>query len=145
MLYPSVPPALFKEPLRNVKATEEGTATLCCELTKAAPVEWMKGQHLLREGDKYKMRQEGSVVKLLIQDLELTDAAEYTCVCGDQKTAASLTVHGKEVKCVVTYHPTNCTLSGVGFNFHMFVFVIRIYVISVTSSLIVGHGPSMFV
>nr|XP_028607457.1 LOW QUALITY PROTEIN: obscurin [Podarcis muralis] len=87
-----VPPALFKEPLRNVKATEEGTATLCCELTKAAPVEWMKGQHLLREGDKYKMRQEGSVVKLLIQDLELTDAAEYTCVCGDQKTAASLTV-----------------------------------------------------
>ncbi|XP_062979003.1 obscurin [Elgaria multicarinata webbii] len=86
-------PALFKEGLKSEEATEGGTATLCCELTKAAPVEWMKGQHLLQESDKCKMRQEGSLVKLVILDLELTDAAEYTCLCGDQKTAASLTVH----------------------------------------------------
>lgn len=96
VLRPSVLPALFKENLKGEAATEGGTASLSCELTKVSPVEWMKGQQSLKASDKYKMRQEGCVVKLVIHDVELKDAAEYTCICGDQKTATSLTVHGKE-------------------------------------------------
>uniref|UniRef100_A0A8C3F8R5 Obscurin, cytoskeletal calmodulin and titin-interacting RhoGEF n=1 Tax=Chrysemys picta bellii TaxID=8478 RepID=A0A8C3F8R5_CHRPI len=86
-------PALFKKELKNEEATESGTATLHCELTKAAPVEWMKDQKVLKASDKYQMRQKGAIAELTIHDLEEQDAGDYTCVCGDQKTTASLTVH----------------------------------------------------
>nr|XP_060639352.1 obscurin-like [Anolis sagrei ordinatus] len=88
-------PASFEEHLKSEEVMESGVAILSCKLTKAAPVEWMKGQHLLSKSDKYQMRQEGCFVKLVIQDVELEDAAEYTCLCGDEKTASFLTVHGK--------------------------------------------------
>lgn len=58
-------------------------------------MEWKKGQHLLKASEKYKMSQEDLVVKLEIQDVDLEDAAEYSCICGDQKTTAVLSVHGK--------------------------------------------------
>ncbi|XP_074841400.1 obscurin isoform X2 [Carettochelys insculpta] len=86
-------PAFIREELQSEEAREGGTATLRCALTKPAPVEWMKGDSLLKASDKYKMRQEGPVVKLVIHDLELKDAGDYTCMCGDQKTTAGLTVH----------------------------------------------------
>ncbi|XP_019363471.1 PREDICTED: obscurin [Gavialis gangeticus] len=86
-------PAVIKDELKDVEATEGGTATLRCELSKVAQVEWMKGSSLLKAGDKYKMRQDGATVKLLICDVDPKDAGVYTCVCGDQKTTAALTVH----------------------------------------------------
>lgn len=88
-------PAGIKESLKDEEVTEGQAATLRCELTKVAQVEWRKENRLLKVSDKYKMRQEGTVMKLLIQDVELKDAGEYTCVCGEQKTTAALIVHGK--------------------------------------------------
>ncbi|KAJ7322096.1 hypothetical protein JRQ81_018383, partial [Phrynocephalus forsythii] len=88
-------PPHFKSELKDVAATEDGTAALRCELTKAAPVEWMKEGQKLAESGKYRIRQEGPVTELVIRDLDLQDAGCYACVCGDQKTAAVLTVHGK--------------------------------------------------
>lgn len=41
------------------------------------------------------MRQDNVLAELEICDLELQDAGDYTCVCGDQHTVASLTVNGK--------------------------------------------------
>lgn len=41
------------------------------------------------------MRQDDALAELEICDLELQDAGDYTCVCGDQHTTASLTVNGK--------------------------------------------------
>lgn len=51
---------------------------------------------MLKASDKYKMRQEGTVMKLLVHDVELKDAGEYTCVCGEQETTAALIVNGKK-------------------------------------------------
>jgi len=82
--------------MKNEAATEGGTATLQCELSRAASVEWKKKHKVLKSSEKYTMRQEGTTAQLLIHALEVKDAGEYTCVCGEVKTTAALTVHGKE-------------------------------------------------
>jgi len=95
MLHPLALPVLFKKELVDVEATESGTAVLQCELTKSTPVEWRKGRELLKPSDKYKLRLKDTIAELTIQNLEEEDAGDYTCVCGDKTTTASLTVHGK--------------------------------------------------
>uniref|UniRef100_A0A5F4WHS1 non-specific serine/threonine protein kinase n=1 Tax=Callithrix jacchus TaxID=9483 RepID=A0A5F4WHS1_CALJA len=85
-------PAQFIGKLRNKEATEGTTATLRCELSKAAPVEWRKGSETLRDGDRHSLRQDGAVCELQIRGLAVVDAGEYSCVCGEQRTSAVLTV-----------------------------------------------------
>lgn len=88
--------AQFIGKLRNKEATEGTTATLRCELTKEAPVEWRKGPETLRNGDKYSLKQDGAVCELQICSLVAADAGEYLCVCGQERTSATLTVKGKD-------------------------------------------------
>lgn len=95
-LHPPATPVSFKDKLKNAEALEGGVATLRCELNKPAPVEWVKGQKTLRPGSKYRMKKEGAIVELTIHDLDLKDAGDYTCISGDQQTAAVLTVNGKK-------------------------------------------------
>ena len=75
---------------------EGATVTLCCELSKMAPVEWRKGPETLRAGDRVSLRQEGAVCELEIRDLTVEDAGEYSCMCGQERTSATLTVKGKD-------------------------------------------------
>lgn len=96
MLHFSAISALIEEELKSLEAPEGGTATLHCQLSREAPVEWRKGHTVLRPSNKYRMRQEGLVAELLIHDLETKDAGDYTCVVGSQKTTATLTVNGKK-------------------------------------------------
>ncbi|ELK03225.1 Obscurin [Pteropus alecto] len=78
--------------LRSKEAMEGATATLCCELNKVAPVEWRKGPETLRAGDRISLRQDGTLCELEIQGLDVADAGEYSCVCGQERTSATLTV-----------------------------------------------------
>jgi len=89
-------PVVFKEELKNEEVLEGASVSLHCKLTKAAPVQWKIGSKVLKASDKYQMRQPGTTAELVICDLEVKDAGDYTCVCGDQKTTATLTVHGKK-------------------------------------------------
>ncbi|XP_075865693.1 obscurin [Microcebus murinus] len=91
-------PARFIEDLRNQEATEGATATLQCELSKAAPVEWRKGPETLRAGDRYSLRQDGTTCELQIRGLATADAGEYSCVCGQERTSATLTVRALPAK-----------------------------------------------
>uniref|UniRef100_A0A3P9LZ12 Ig-like domain-containing protein n=1 Tax=Oryzias latipes TaxID=8090 RepID=A0A3P9LZ12_ORYLA len=59
------------------------------------PVEWKKGTQVLRSGEKYQMKQNASVNELLINKVVPEDSGEYSCVCGDQKTTASLNIKGR--------------------------------------------------
>jgi len=114
MLRSSAVSALFKEELKSVEALEGGTATLRCQLSKEASVEWRKGHALLRPSNKYRMRQEGVVAELLIQDLDPKDAGDYTCVVGNKKTTAGLSVNGKKLKitCETLEHFCACLPSS---------------------------------
>ena len=59
-------------------------------------MEWRKGPETLRAGDRVSLRQEGAVCKLEIRELTVDDAGEYLCVCGQERTSATLTVRGKD-------------------------------------------------
>lgn len=107
-IYSAVLPALFTKNLTDEEATEGKSVSLRCELNKAAAnVEWKKGFKTLKSSDKYKMKREGVVAELVIQNLDTADAGNYSCVCGDQQTMAVLTVHGKTNK---TRHTLKVTI-----------------------------------
>jgi obscurin-RhoGEF protein len=89
-------PARFIEDMRSEEATEGATATLWCELSKVAPVEWRKGKEVLRDGGRYSLRQDGAVCELQILGLTMADAGEYSCMCGQEKTWTMLTIRGKD-------------------------------------------------
>ncbi|XP_036940155.1 obscurin-like isoform X4 [Acanthopagrus latus] len=91
-------PVTFKEKLENQEAEEETSATLRCEISKpGVQVEWKKGTQVLKSGEKYQMKQKDSVIELLINKVAPEDSGDYSCVCGDQKTTASLNVKAQPV------------------------------------------------
>ncbi|XP_032704376.1 obscurin [Lontra canadensis] len=90
-------PAEFIGRMRSKEATEGATATLRCELSKEAPVEWKKGSETLRAGDRVSLRQDGTTCELEIRGLAVADAGEYSCVCGQERTSATLTVRAPQV------------------------------------------------
>ena len=68
----------------------------CCELSKpGAPVDWRRGRVILKPGEKYEMKQEGCVTKLIINNVEESDAGKYTCKTKDSQSTAELTVQGE--------------------------------------------------
>ncbi|XP_055739563.1 obscurin isoform X6 [Salvelinus fontinalis] len=88
----------FKHKLESQEAEEGGSVTLHCELSKpGVPVEWRKGTQVLKSGEKYQMKQKESVSELLISKVLPEDSGDYSCVCGDQKTTASLKIKGAPV------------------------------------------------
>ncbi|XP_037642967.1 obscurin isoform X41 [Sebastes umbrosus] len=94
-------PVTFKQKLESQEAEEGVSVTLCCELSKpGVPVEWKKGTQALRSGDKYQMKQKTSVSELLINKVVPEDSGDYSCVCGDQKTTASVNIKGKPIDIV---------------------------------------------
>ncbi|CAN9500397.1 unnamed protein product [Ophioblennius macclurei] len=86
-------PVTFKQKLKNQEAVEEGYVTLRCELSKSGvPVEWRKDAQLLKEGEKYQMKQEGRVAEMLIGNLSMADAGQYSCLVGNVETQADIKV-----------------------------------------------------
>ncbi|XP_036374685.1 obscurin isoform X3 [Megalops cyprinoides] len=91
-------PVTFTQELQSQEAEEGGSATLRCELSKpGAPVEWRKGAELLKPGDKYEMKQEGTAAEIHIQNLQTEDAGEYSCISGEQNTTAKVNVRALPV------------------------------------------------
>ncbi|XP_077440643.1 obscurin [Vanacampus margaritifer] len=87
------PPITFKTKLKNLQVEEENSVTLTCELSKPGlPVEWMKGQELLKNNFKYQLRNRNSILELTIKNTQLEDSGVYSCIYGDTKTVANITI-----------------------------------------------------
>ncbi|XP_069548296.1 obscurin isoform X24 [Brachyistius frenatus] len=94
-------PVTFKQKIESQEAEEGNSVTLSCELSKpGVPVEWKKGTQVLKSGEKYQMKQKASVNELLINKVVPEDSGDYSCVCGDQKTTASLKIKAKPINIV---------------------------------------------
>ncbi|XP_031662309.1 obscurin isoform X9 [Oncorhynchus kisutch] len=99
----------FKHKLESQEAEEGGSVTLHCELSKpGVPVEWRKGTQVLKSGEKYQLKQNESVSELLISKVLPEDSGDYSCVCGDQKTTASLKI--KEVEVTIVKVLNSCSV-----------------------------------
>ncbi|XP_042353421.1 obscurin [Plectropomus leopardus] len=91
-------PVTFKQKLESQETEEGACLTLRCELSKpGVSVEWKKGSQILKSGEKYQMKQTASVNELLISKVVPEDSGDYSCVCGDQKTTASLKIKAQPV------------------------------------------------
>ncbi|XP_077955749.1 obscurin isoform X1 [Gasterosteus aculeatus] len=87
-------PPNYVQKLESQEADEGASVTLRCELSKpGVPVEWKKGTETLKSGEKYQMKQKACVNELLINKVEPEDSGDYSCVCGDQKTSASIKIN----------------------------------------------------
>nr|XP_010774574.1 PREDICTED: obscurin-like [Notothenia coriiceps] len=85
----------FKRELVLLEVKEGDGGVFCCEISKpGAPVEWKKGRTPLKPGDKYEMKQEGPFTKLIINNVEESDAGKYTCKTKDSQSTAELSVRG---------------------------------------------------
>ncbi|XP_041965057.1 obscurin isoform X3 [Alosa sapidissima] len=91
-------PVTFVHELESQEAIEGSCVTLCCELSKSGvPVGWKKGPEVISSGQKYQMKQVGSIVELKISNLIPEDSGLYVCDCGDNETSASIKVNALPV------------------------------------------------
>uniref|UniRef100_A0A9J8DG01 non-specific serine/threonine protein kinase n=1 Tax=Cyprinus carpio carpio TaxID=630221 RepID=A0A9J8DG01_CYPCA len=89
---------IFKRELQNQECQEADSVTLQCELSKpGVPVVWRKGTQVIHSGEKYHIKQVGSVVELKIPDVTPEDAGVYSCDCGFSKTSSTITVNALPV------------------------------------------------
>ncbi|XP_061549134.1 obscurin isoform X5 [Phycodurus eques] len=95
--------ATFTKKLQSQEADEGSSVTLRCETSKpGVPVEWKKGRQILKSGEMYQMKQEVTVNELLIHKATEEDSGEYSCVCGDDKTTASLKIKAVKLAASLT-------------------------------------------
>lgn len=90
-------PAEFTKALQNQEAKEGESVTLTCEYSiPGVQFVWRKGPETLKYSEKYHMRQRKSSISLTIHNLMPEDSGNYTCICRDQKTMATVTVNGTD-------------------------------------------------
>lgn len=82
---------------------EEGCSVLLrCELSKPGiPVEWRKGDKLLKNSVKYQIKKRETTLELLIWKPLPEESGVYSCVCADQMTSATVTITGRKYKGLV--------------------------------------------
>ena len=90
----------FIRELEDVHISElPSVVTFECEVSKIlVPVQWYKNDEPLSKGGKYDMEAEGRTHRLIVRDADGQDEAKYTVFAKNNRSSASLTIHGKRVE-----------------------------------------------
>ncbi|XP_016146841.1 obscurin-like isoform X8 [Sinocyclocheilus grahami] len=103
----------FKRELQNQECQEADSVTLHCELSKpGVPVVWRKGTQVIHSGEKYHIKQVGSVFELNITDVKPEDAGVYSCDCGFNKTSSTVIVNALPVVFIHELQNLECDIGG---------------------------------
>ncbi|XP_048102109.1 obscurin isoform X12 [Alosa alosa] len=95
------PAATISQPLKDSKCPEKEKVTFECEVSRAnADVKWFKNDMELKPGKDIAIRSQGCKRILLIHKCTYEDQGEYLCRTADDNTAATLTVHARDIKIV---------------------------------------------
>ncbi|KAL2098327.1 hypothetical protein ACEWY4_007534 [Coilia grayii] len=93
--------ATICQPLKDIKCPEKDKVTFECEVSRAnAAVKWFKNEMELKPGKNITIHSQGCKRKLLIQRCTYEDQGKYICSTEDDNTAATLTVHARDIKIV---------------------------------------------
>ncbi|XP_038047566.1 titin-like, partial [Patiria miniata] len=86
--------------MQDVKVSEDQEATFVCELDKdTSDVVWLKNGKKIEEDDtKFEVQRKGRRHSLIVKDIGLEDAANYTCKVGRKESSASLIVEEKPIE-----------------------------------------------
>lgn len=91
---------MFTIPLKDVKCTEHEEVSLECEISKPDRVlTWQKDGKDLPLSCRFQVSVDGCTHKLVINDAQIDDTAEYTVKIGDQQCTAKLEVEGIFIFC----------------------------------------------
>lgn len=71
-------------------------------------MEWKKGAQILQAGGKYQVKQNAGLNELLINKVAPEDGGDYSCMCGDQKTTASIKIRGRKRTFTVGLRTRDC-------------------------------------
>lgn len=75
---------------------EGNEVKLRCEISKAgASIAWKKGEKVLSDGEKYQMKQSGSMLELVIRKSQPEDSGTYSCLCAEVKSSATVIINGE--------------------------------------------------
>ncbi|XP_071275375.1 obscurin [Agelaius tricolor] len=89
-------PVRISKPLADVSVTQKLKATFECELSKPnANVKWFKDGKEIRPSKNIGIISQGNKRSLIIHKCEYEDQGTYTCQAAEDKTSATLKVHGK--------------------------------------------------
>ena len=95
-------PATFTKKISNMTVTAgEQMVVFETELSKGdAVTKWYKNGTEIKESDRFKMKIDGKCQRLEIHQIETSDAGEYLCTIGNEKSTATLTVEEPKVNFV---------------------------------------------
>ena len=83
----------FIRPLQDIEVDEWSKCVLECELNKRnVQCRWYKDTSEIFPNDHYRFEIDERVQRLVIDRLELTNAATYGCICRKAKTSGNLSV-----------------------------------------------------
>uniref|UniRef100_A0A8C0EGA4 Obscurin, cytoskeletal calmodulin and titin-interacting RhoGEF n=1 Tax=Bubo bubo TaxID=30461 RepID=A0A8C0EGA4_BUBBB len=89
-------PVRISKPLVDIGVTQKDKVTFECELSRPnVDVKWFKDGKELRQSKKVGIISQGNKRSLIIHKCEYEDEGTYTCEAAEDKTSATLKVHGK--------------------------------------------------
>ena len=93
----TVEPTNFILPLRDINRPYAGLkAEFSCKISKEGlKAEWLKNGKTIEHGEKYNMVDEANTHKLIINNPEAGDGAEYAVKFGEAISKAKLTIGGE--------------------------------------------------
>lgn len=118
-------PAEFVQKLKNQEGNEGESITLRCEFSKpGAKAQWKKGSHVLTSGDRHIIKQTDKTFELKISNTKPEDSGDYICECGDQKTRASIKVHGRKAPLCSLFFSAKRNSCPVFYSFEILLFLL---------------------